>query len=669
MINNQYKIKKKIGEGRSKVFLCSDENFHGRDFAIKIFGNTGNPEELGIFRKEFFTIRKLNHPNIIRAYEYGTVLDVDNKTKSFGINESDKFFVLDYFQGVNLLEFQQIRDEKILREVLIKICSVLYYLHQSNYIYHDLKPENILINGSAGEIDIKFVDFGLARFLPEDDKTTVRGTPNYIAPEILRMVDVDHKVDLYSLGILLYRIIYQKFPFDTQTELEIYKAHLEEEFEFPATDFSKKLLNIVKKLLSKEAADRYDTSLNILADLKEPIRKNYKLNWNSPRTFCDRKEVITNIKAYLNKKDLQEVIVIRGKEGAGKTFILEELAATEDNAILIQSNLENRHEFWKMLLQKILFLNSVYNKIDPSTKQNILALVEKESNKLLEDIKSILMEVSHKTKFTLLLDDFNSHDDFTIELLKDIIPILQVNNVKIIITEDPAKSISSKFINNLRIYTLTSFSEQHLYEFVNRSFFNLFPREEIFELIKLYTDLLPGNIVRLINDLIFLGVLDFTYSGPLIKKSDGAYNLLKESQNEIYKLQFMDLSEDEKRVVGFLSLFEINLDETTLSILLDIHEKKLAFIIENLRNKNIIYPPDISLNPRFTNQNFAKYIYNNLLSKKEEHKFAAQKIQKSFKNFNKPELARQYEHAGLYNECYDVVKELIAEAESRSAIS
>ncbi|MBU2492035.1 MAG: serine/threonine-protein kinase [Bacteroidetes bacterium] len=669
MINNQYIVRKLIGEGRSKVFLCSDRNFPGKDFAIKILGNIDNPKELEAFQNEFFIIRKLNHPYIIKAYEYGTILELDDRIKSYGIKEYDKFFILDYFEGVSLSEYPQIRNEKTLSEITVQICSALYYLHQSNYIYHDLKPENILINQVKGKTLIKFIDFGLARFLPEDDKTNVRGTPYFIAPEILRMDPFDHRVDFYSLGISLYKIIYGNFPFESEKEIEIYKAHIEKEFEFPPADFSDNFLSIVKKLLSKNPAERYETSLQILSDLKEPILSSYKQHWGISKTFCDRKEVISNIKAYFKNKDLQEAIIIRGNEGSGKTSLLEALAAMENSVILLQNNNENRHYYWKTILNKILYLDNVYSVVDPVTKQNILNLIEKESGNLVEDLKSIFMQVSQKSHFVLLMDDFNLNDDFTIELFKEIIPILQVNGIKVIIAEDTNKSIAHKFINNIRIYSLTSFTDQNLLEFLDKSFFSMFPKKEIGQLINSLTDLLPGNIVRLINDLIFLNVLDFTYSGPKVRKNAGVQNYLKESQNEIYQLQLTDLSENERRVVESISLFEINIDKNILSVLLDISDIEISEIIENLRSKNIFYQPNVSLSPRFTSQSFAKYVYENLPSKKEKHFSAGDKIEKHFPDFSKSELARQYELAEKFEKCYDVVKILLKEAESKSAIT
>ncbi len=114
---------------------------------------------------------------------------------------------------------------------------------------------------------VKMIDFGFAKNIFENEEYEIRGTAEYIAPEILKKEDHDHRVDLYAFGILLYKIVYGKFPFETDTELSIYKAHLEEEFEFPSTHYSEKLLNIIKKLLAKDVSERYFNSIQVLFDL------------------------------------------------------------------------------------------------------------------------------------------------------------------------------------------------------------------------------------------------------------------------------------------------------------------------------------------------------------------------------------------------------------------
>jgi serine/threonine protein kinase len=218
MINCRLEIVRQIGKGRSEVFLCKDTDLNGREVAVKFLPSDVSKEELKHFRKEYFTLRKLDHPNIIKAFEVGEVVIVDEDDP---IQVGSHFILMEYFQSVELLDFDGLKEENKLKEIFKQLCSVLFYLHQSNYIYYDLKPENILVSINLNSPQVKLIDLGLAEFLPNRNEHVIKGSAQYIAPELLKNEPHDSRVDLYSLGIILYQIIYDHFPFDESEELKI----------------------------------------------------------------------------------------------------------------------------------------------------------------------------------------------------------------------------------------------------------------------------------------------------------------------------------------------------------------------------------------------------------------------------------------------------------------
>ncbi|HSP86522.1 MAG TPA: protein kinase, partial [Ignavibacteriaceae bacterium] len=115
MINDRFKIIKKLGEGRSRVFLCNDINNPEKEFAIKILPETADAPEVKTFRDEFFTLQKLNHPNIISSYDEGMVVKTDNEEE---INHESRFIVLEYFPGIELLKYSKVNDEQTLKIIL-----------------------------------------------------------------------------------------------------------------------------------------------------------------------------------------------------------------------------------------------------------------------------------------------------------------------------------------------------------------------------------------------------------------------------------------------------------------------------------------------------------------------------------------------------------------------
>src|SRR3989339_772419 len=120
MINRRYSVTKKLGQGRSSVYLCEDGGQAGKNYALKILSANSSIEEQKVFKDEFQTIQKLDHPNIIQAYERGTVVEVsENEPISIG----SKYLAMEYFDGSELLSFP-VSNENSLKEIIAQIFSV-----------------------------------------------------------------------------------------------------------------------------------------------------------------------------------------------------------------------------------------------------------------------------------------------------------------------------------------------------------------------------------------------------------------------------------------------------------------------------------------------------------------------------------------------------------------
>ncbi len=666
MINQKYIIKKLLGKGRSSVYMGEDIEYPGKDIAIKILPKEVEPLEVKFFRDEYFTLHKLHHPNIIKALDLGTVLEIDNKEISFG----SKYFTLEYFGGENLLEYKRLKDEKVLKEIIKQICSVIYYLHLSNYIYYDLKPENILAADINGKPVIKIIDLGFAQYTVGNYESLIRGTAEYIAPEILKNQKHDFRVDLYSLGIILYRIVYDRFPFETGNELEIYKAHIEKEFEFPEANFSSELIDVIKKLLKKEPDERYGNAVQVLADLNIAIDESLTKDWLPAKVFANRKDSLTILKTYLADNSSGEVFTIRGSEGAGKTSLAYEIYAAQDKCVFVENNISlTGTDFVKSFLNKILFNDFIFTNLSEELHARIKNIDEEKSGELVNNIKSILSEITEKNKFILILDSFNIYNGFAIEFFKSIIPILQVNKIKVILTENTDRPFITEFIHNLREVNLTPFTEIHLDEYLGKSFSSLFPKDELKKLILSYADLLPGNLESFIRDIILLKVLSFTPEGIKISTDANSASLLKSSHEEIYALRFKSLTKKEKEAAQFVSAFDITVDFQIAAGFLKVNPEETAATFNKLEQKNIIHPIRSNSNPVFVSEGLKRFVYSTIKDEKKFHASISKFIKENFHEFDKIELARQFELSGNFNSSGEVLQEELKDAEAISAYS
>ncbi len=669
MINKRFEIIKEIGEGRSKVFLCKDYDSGNREVAVKFLSPNVDESELSLFRDEFFILQKLEHPGIIQSYEMGTAVKID---QSDPIEVGSPFIVLEYFRSVELSRYESLSDELKLREILKQLCSVLYYLHQSNYIYYDLKPENILVSDDDGTLQIKLIDLGLAEFLPDKKEHTIKGTAQYIAPELLKQEPHDHRVDLYSLGILLYEIIYKRLPFDAEDELNIYKAQVEQDFDFPAVQVvSGDLIEIDKKLLQKIPSERYSNTLEVIADLGFEISPKTYQNFMPAKVFSGRDDLINILSLYIEDKYSSEVFSIRGFDGAGRSSLINRIYEKFSNSLLV-SNTQGMSgiDLIKLIIKKIAFSEQVYLNLSASDKKHIDSFIESRQKNFIEDLHSILSVITSKSKFILLIDDYNLFDPFTSDMIKEMIPALQVNNIKVIVSESSDFDYSSKDINNLREISVGSFVERQLSGFLNIAFYDLFPRDQLKDLILSYADLLPGNIIDFIRDMINLKVIHFDPGEVRIEKNVEKLSGMEGSLTAIYDMRLANLNNEEMNLAKMISVFEGNPDQSVLKNLLNLSQDELNDIFSTLQINNIIQSVSgANTVPVISSDGLKKHIYSLIDNKREFHAQLAKTISGSGIEINRSEFARQYELAGDFEAAYFIWKEELKKAGEIAAYS
>lgn len=207
-----YKPIEPIGQGSfGKVFKVKQLST-GNIYAMKVVSKNcdfqdGNKN----FLREIFVLRKLDHPNILKIFEYF-------------VNEKYYYFIMEYVSGGEL--YQQIYemqyyDESTAANIMKQIFSSVCYLHQMNIVHRDLKPENMMVTSKKDEIEIKLIDFGTANYVKKGKKLKTRiGSPYYIAPEVLKG-SYGKECDLWSCGVILYILLVGYPPFDGKNNNEI----------------------------------------------------------------------------------------------------------------------------------------------------------------------------------------------------------------------------------------------------------------------------------------------------------------------------------------------------------------------------------------------------------------------------------------------------------------
>lgn len=196
------------------------------------------------FLKEIEILMKLEHPNIIKIFEYY-------------IDEVNYYLITEYISGgelydglIKLHNFNEYRAEFIMHQII----SAINYLHSNRIVHRDIKPENILIDyginndsdTSNGLLNIKLIDFGSCNYISNDKKLTMKvGSPHYIAPEVLRK-SYDMKCDIWSSGIILHILLVGYPPFKASNKVDLFNRIKKGKFSMKGPQWEK---------VSKEAKD------------------------------------------------------------------------------------------------------------------------------------------------------------------------------------------------------------------------------------------------------------------------------------------------------------------------------------------------------------------------------------------------------------------------------
>ncbi len=252
----RYHIIDQLGEGgMATVYRAYDTRLES-EVAVKFIRTDGLPEggierALKRFEREAKMLAKLTHPNIVKVIDYGEY-------------EGQPYLVMPYLVGGTLKDRMKhpIPWQKAAR-LLVPIARALEYAHHEGMIHRDVKPSNILITGSEEPM---LTDFGIAKII--DDESTMEltganmavGTPEYMAPEQVISKYVDHRVDIYSLGMVFYEMVTGHKPFHADTPMAVLLKQANEPLPRPTkfmADLPSEVENVLFKALAKKADDRY----------------------------------------------------------------------------------------------------------------------------------------------------------------------------------------------------------------------------------------------------------------------------------------------------------------------------------------------------------------------------------------------------------------------------
>ncbi len=270
----RYEVLEEIGKGAMGVVYLARDPLIGRLVALKTFrvGFSARDDELVQFRSRFVREAQsagiLSHPNIV------TIHDVVDEGGSSGVC----FIAMEYVKGTNLKQLLQRTEPftpQFVVDVISQIAEALDYAHSRGVVHRDIKPANILITVDS---KVKITDFGIARL--DTSNLTMEGqllgTPNYMAPEQIQGKDVDHRADIFSLGVVFYELVTRKKPFQGENLTQVTHKIVYEPFTPPeeiVKDVPAGLSSVLTRCLQKDPNRRYPRAAEVAKELRAVLER------------------------------------------------------------------------------------------------------------------------------------------------------------------------------------------------------------------------------------------------------------------------------------------------------------------------------------------------------------------------------------------------------------
>ena len=377
------------------------------------------------FYREFQVLKRFQHPRLVHTY-------------AWGFAEERPYFTMEYLSGKTLEKI--IADHAMLGRfrasyffaLVQQIVEGLAYIHAQGAVHRDLKPSNIMVLETEEGIETTILDLGLAKFRHLQSVSITQtgatiGTAEYMSPEQGKGLWVDHRSDLYSLGVILYEMLTGVPPFSGQNPISVILKHIRESpppMGETHIEIPEQTQEIVLKLLAKEPVDRYQSAEELVQALNGVASSGFVVPDDEQRDvhrkvmrpqFVGRESEMKTLRAML--KDVQageqRVVLISGEAGVGKSRLVEELlgdALIHDFLCLKGAGREEGGQIYGALIDAFQGTTDLMGRLPDS--------LETDKFSVMEHWLQLLKCLRQKQPIVLCLEDVQWLDELTLEFLQ-----------------------------------------------------------------------------------------------------------------------------------------------------------------------------------------------------------------------------------------------------------
>lgn len=387
--------------------------------ALQSINRTESKDLLTALTREFRTLATLRHPHIVSVLDYG--LD----------GAGYPFFTMEFLHSGRSFSGEGADDHGKLN-LIVQLLQALAYVHRRGIVHRDLKPSNILIT----EGQVKVLDFGLSIRAGQSESPS--GTPQYVAPETLNQEQIRPAADLFTVGVLLYKLFTGKFPFDAITAHDFIRKIMNESPIFPREGLPPALEPLLKRLLDRNPNNRYADARDVILAINAAMGTDFPVETLATREsligaaeFVGRESELETLRQAVQKTLNREgcTWLIGGESGVGKSRLVDELSVEAwTNGFDVHSGQattegETTFGIWRDTVRALLLERSLPNEdnailgtLDLPGMPSAPALPSPELRARLEEILTDLFQ-NHPRPLLVILEDLQWAGDDSLSLL------------------------------------------------------------------------------------------------------------------------------------------------------------------------------------------------------------------------------------------------------------
>ncbi|MBI3765785.1 MAG: protein kinase, partial [Ignavibacteriales bacterium] len=638
MINFRYYIIKKLGEGGNGEVYLVDDRLKNCQRAMKVLSSSRHLDE-DMIRKEFSVLSGLFHPHLIRVFDFGVVRQSDEQQFLHR-----HFYTMEYLEGTNALEYVRcvpLGKEKVelLEDLFIQTLGVIAYIHRKGIIHFDIKPQNLFLVEGHGhhKKTVKLTDFGFSETTVPSVDTAVRGTLEYIAPEIVQGFPIDHRIDLYSLGATFYHLWEGRCPFEASAPVELLRMVVSENLPpLAGVEGVRSLLpQLIERLCRKDPSERFEDARQILSNFasskyEDSVKETLYFGQRLP--FVGRRKEKGVIQEALQaleggREPTVTSILVIGAQGSGKTELLNEVAteARSRSLLTLKSDRTSANRPFTSIERALRRLDmelcsrdlpSPFRETDDDTifSPSPSSTGENELADRARRYASHMLRASTQLPILFILDDLPIMDPYSLETVRSIAADDKGGRIVLVasIRDDDADNCPFGDQTTTRII-LKELSVDETLALIDSSLGRAFASTNIVQRIHSLYGGIPYIIMEAVTSIanaLPLAVLNDPIG--LTERGDDLVEFLSLSFEEFFATRFRGLRREKQIILELISCFEIPSPVEILKRVVPFQSDRLIDYLVSLEHQGYVVSHEEQRRFQFRHLKLKEYVYHSI---------------------------------------------------------